>query len=226
MRIKFLGTGAADWPSQKEEGVLEFRRLSSALVDGTILIDPGPQVLDALDEFSIDPRSIRYILITHKHSDHYNRITLEALLSLGAELMDLGFGEEAVFGKYTVSAYAGNHSTCDETKHYIISDGKSKLFYGLDSAWLLYDEVQAIIEKKIDYAVLDATIGDIEGDYRIFEHNNLNMIREMKQTLAPYVKRFCISHMARTLHTSHNELNENMKESGIEVAFDGMEAEF
>ena len=46
----------------------------------------------------------------------------------------------------------------------IITDGERTLFYGLDGAWLLYDEVQAIKEYKPDFAVFDATIGDIDGD--------------------------------------------------------------
>ena len=47
----------------------------------------------------------------------------------------------------------------------------------------------------------------------------------MKATLDKHVKRFLISHMARTLHTSHSELVERMKPYGIEVAYDGYEIE-
>ena len=72
-----------------------------------------------------------------------------------------------------------------------------------------------------DFAVLDATIGFSEGDYRIFEHNNLRMVLEMKLTLSRYVKRFCISHMAKTLHGTHSELCLSMQPHGIEVACDG-----
>ena len=48
MKIEFLGTGAADWPLTKPEEYTEFRRLSSALIDDVLLIDPGPQVSEAL----------------------------------------------------------------------------------------------------------------------------------------------------------------------------------
>jgi hypothetical protein len=51
------------------------------------------------------------------------------------------------------------------------------------------------------------------------------MIVEIKASLEKYVKRFLISHMARTLHTSHGELAERMRPHGIEVAFDGCEIE-
>ncbi|MBR2353844.1 MAG: hypothetical protein IKA76_05005, partial [Clostridia bacterium] len=67
--------------------------------------------------------------------------------------------------------------------------------------------------------------GDVPGDYRIFEHNNLNMVVEMKAALEKHVRRFFISHMARTLHTSHGELRERMRRHGIEVAYDGYEIE-
>jgi len=73
--------------------------------------------------------------------------------------------------------------------------------------------------------VLDATIGDVPGDYRVFEHNNLTMVLEMQRSLALYVKRFCISHMARTLHGTQKELEDRMRPHGIEVAFDGFETE-
>jgi len=226
MKIQFLGTGAADWPKEKDYTMPEFRRLSSALVDDCLLIDPGPGVPDAIEEYEIDISKIKYILVTHSHGDHYNQNTFDMLCSNGAKHIVCNAGDEVNFASYTVRAYTANHGTSKDAVHYLISDGEKKLFYGLDGAWLMYDEIQAIKKYCPDYAVLDATIGDIDGDYRIFEHNNLNMIREMKKTLAPYVGKFCISHMAMTLHTDHFTLAENMNKSGIDTAFDGMIAEF
>lgn len=224
MKITFLGTGAADWPITKAQGV-EHRRLSSVLIDDILLIDPGPMVLDAMKEYGKNPRSIKYIINTHRHSDHYNENTLSVLLHLNAEFIEIKSNKSVTFGKYTVYAFDANHSTCKETQHFIVSDGTKKLFYGLDGSWLLYDEVQAIINQKMDFAVLDGTIGEVYGDYRIFEHNNLRMVIEMKTTLNQYIKRFCISHIAKTLHTDHVHLAENMKRQHIEVAYDGWETE-
>jgi hypothetical protein len=133
-------------------------------------------------------------------------------------------GDIKTVGKYTVTALKANHSMCG-TVHFIISDGEKSIFYGLDGAWLMYDEVAAIKKAGIDLAVFDATVGDVPGDYRIFEHNNLNMVLEMKYTLNKYFKRFFISHMSRTLHTSHGELEDRMKIHGVEVAYDGLEIE-
>ena len=224
MKITFLGTGAADW-HEKREGLTEFRRFSSALIDGVLLIDPGPQILDALAEFGKDAAQIQYIINTHRHKDHYCEETVKALEAQGASLVDLNDGDCTEIGAYTVRAYAGNHSTCEKTVHFIISNGERTLFYGLDGAWLLYEEVQAIKKYKPDFAVFDATIGNIDGDYRIFEHNNLNMVLEMKKTLKPYIGRFAISHMARTLHTDHKSLSADMQAHGVAVAYDGWETE-
>ena len=223
MKLLFLGTGAADWPLERTHNGDEYRRLSSVLIDGTLLIDPGPQVLDALAEYGYDASSVKYVVNTHRHSDHFNENTVTALQAGSAVLINFVTGEQKRLGKYTVSAYAANHATCVETVHFLITDGNSTLFYGLDGAWLLYNEVQAIIAARPDLAVLDGTMGFIDGDYRIFEHNNLNMVLEMKKTLAPYVGRFCISHMARTMHTDHATLSEAMSAYGILVAFDGLE---
>ena len=225
MKITFLGTGAADWPLEKPDEWVEFRRFSSVLIDDTLLIDPGPQVLEALDDMGKSPEKIQYILNTHNHSDHFSAETVSRLEASGATFIPLAAGDVENFGKYTVRAYKANHATCGNPVHFMISDGERTVFYGLDGAWLLYDEVQAIKKYTPDYAVLDATVGACDGDYRIFEHNNLNMVLEMRKTLQPYIKKFCISHMAYTLHTDHETLCNTMKDYDIEVAYDGLETE-
>ncbi len=223
MKLLFLGTGAADWPLERPDGCEEFRRMSAALIDGTLLIDPGPQAPDALAEYGQELSAVKYVINTHRHSDHFDEATVAALQAGGAVLTDFAPGEKKQLGRYTVWAYAGNHATCEGTVHFLISDGDSTLFYGLDGAWLLYDEAQAVIAARPALAVLDGTVGFLDGDYRIFEHNNLNMVLEMQKTLAPYVGRFCISHMARTLHTDHAALSAAMAAHGIITAYDGLE---
>lgn len=223
MKILFLGTGAADWNHWEHGAMADYRRNASVLIDDVLLIDPGPDVSEALERFGRSSNRITHILNTHRHQDHYCPETVRKLG--GAELVQIAVGTHAMVGGYRVSALSANHGTCEGTTHFLISDGRSSLFYGLDGAWLMYDEVQAL-RKGVDYAVIDATIGDAEGDYRIFEHNNLRMVQEMKSTLAPYVGRWCLSHMSRTLHGSHQALCDRMKPYGFEVAYDGYEAEF
>lgn len=221
MKITFLGTGAADWNYDIHKDIEEYRRNSSILIDDCFLVDPGSNVINALDKFDKNIENIKYIICSHKHFDHYNENTVSLLKN--GELISLNSGETKNIGKYIVSAYKANHSTCENAVHFIISDGEKKIFYGLDGAWLLYDEVEAIKKNTVDIAILDATIGGIVGDYRIFEHNNLNMVIEIKSSLEHYVKKWVISHMARTLHTSHEKLVNRMSKYNIDVAFDGLE---
>ncbi len=223
MKIKFLGTGAADWPLTNKDNTKEYRRFSAAIIDNELLIDCGPQIMEALKEHNVDPSNIKYVINTHNHRDHFSEDSLKQLNDFGAEFVQIKAGEEAVLGKYTVYAFACNHGTCQNAVHFIIKDSKHTVFYGLDGAWLMIDEVQGIKTHKPDLAVLDATIGFVDGDYRIFEHNNLNMVLEIQKTLKPFVKQFCISHMARTLHTSHKELQEKLQSQNILAAYDGME---
>jgi L-ascorbate metabolism protein UlaG (beta-lactamase superfamily) len=223
MKITFLGTGAADWNASEHGSWDGFRRNYSALIDDCLLIDPGPDVPEALATFGKSTEKIRWIINTHLHSDHFCKDTLSYLS--GADFVSLAAGETKEVGPYTISAYSANHGTCKEAVHFIVTDGEKRLFYGLDGAWLLYDEVEAIKASGVDLAVLDATIGDVPGDYRIFEHNNLNMVRDMKRTLDPYIKRLCISHMARTLHGTQSEIEAAVRLQGIEVAYDGYETE-
>ena len=225
MKILFLGTGAADWPAKRQEPDHEFRRMSSVLIDDILLIDPGPGVLDALQEYGCNLSSIQYIINTHTHSDHLDPSALTTLLQAGAAFHVLQAGDVIHLSPYFISAHKANHATCEDAVHFLIDDGEKRLFYGLDGAWLLYEEVEAIKQKTVDYAILDGTIGESEGDYRIFEHNNLRMVREMRSTLHPYINRFCISHLARTLHPSHEEVAAAMRPWNIEVAYDGYEVQ-
>ena len=223
MKILFLGTGAADFP-QSREGISGFRRTSSLLIDNVLLIDPGPWVLDALKEYCIDPQGIKYILNTHRHSDHYDQGTVDYLVSLGAIFTETQDKDSFVLGEYRIEAYAGNHTV--PVCHFIIKSGDKCLFYGLDGAWLQYEEIRAIWKHKPDLGVFEATVGFVEKDWRVFEHNNLNMVIEMKKSIDKDIKKYVISHMAYTLHTDHATLSAQMEKHGIVTAYDGMTIEF
>ena len=84
---------------------------------------------------------------------------------------------------------------------------------------------------RYDLIVLDGTLGTDEGDYRIFEHNNLRMITEMsaafrKLKLLNEGGKIMISHMSRQAHKSHDELSAYLEKYNITAAFDGMKINF
>ncbi len=74
------------------------------------------------------------------------------------------------------------------------------------------------IEKDIDNPEYRRNSGIL--DYRIFEHNSLEMVELLCNTFKNNCSLFYISHMAKTLHRSHAELSEYMKSKGINVAYD------
>lgn len=74
MKIKFLGTGAADWDINNYVHGEEFRRYSSALVDTELLIDAGPHIFHfAENEGQPEILSnVKNAIITHSHWDHFS----------------------------------------------------------------------------------------------------------------------------------------------------------
>ena len=83
MEILFLGTGAATanplpfcrcemCRTARKSGGKDFRRRSSVLIDGEILIDLGPDVAVAADAFGADLSEVGCLLQTHAHSDHFD----------------------------------------------------------------------------------------------------------------------------------------------------------
>lgn len=247
----FLGTGAADSsPLLETEFSDRFdrdtRRCSSLLIDGHILVDCGPHVPSALKISGISPAAIDTLLITHNHRDHYDPRTVELLARggldiycaagtdpicpSGANITELQNCGVFTFGGMSVQALPANH--CPFAVHYLFErDGKS-VFYGCDGAWLLRDSYYALRGKKLDMMILDATVGDYEGDWRMAEHNSVPMIRLMLKSFANFDitrpdTRLVLSHMSRALYggKSHAQVAAALEPEGFTVAFDGLRLE-
>jgi ribonuclease BN (tRNA processing enzyme) len=94
-----LGTGAADWPAKYPPVEQQFERgavrgMCSMLVNGHILIDCGPTVLDAMNRYSVDPAAITDIVLTLTHADHFHPDSILTLASArNSELGPLRFWE-------------------------------------------------------------------------------------------------------------------------------------
>lgn len=253
MKLKFLGTGAADFdPILKTEDRFQvrksLRRCTSTLLNGHILIDCGPHVLDAIQIFNVDVSVIDTLLVTHTHKDHFNQDVVAAIAAKlshplhifhGSEtqipqipntvLHPIDIRQEFTVGNCAVTCLKANH--CAGAVHYsIVSEGK-QMFYGADGAWLLMDTYYYMKDRHYDLMLMDATVGDYEGDYRMAEHNSLPMIRMMEKSLRTFGvvddnTKIVLDHMARTLHTSHEELEIIAAKDGYIPAYDGMELDF
>lgn len=211
MQIEFLGTGAADWDLESRKGREDYRRYASALINGDLLIDPGPHVPDYLEKKRPNGLFDRLetVLITHSHPDHFCTETIRMLCSGGrrsvyAEETLIAKARRAVpdalsevfhvlipgktvrIGRYRVTPVRSNHCAGQGecSFNYLIEedDGKA-LFYGLDSAWLTNEAWCAFHRKRLSAMVFDCTIGFCEKDWRAFSHSGVEMIGLMKQSL-------------------------------------------
>lgn len=249
--ILFLGTGAADWDMNDKTAGRFFRRNSSTLINGELLIDPGAHIFDYLAD-SGDPNlfdRVKYVVVTHNHGDHVNgdsvrrlaeNKSLTVLCPLPAqnrigEVKNVTFITSEAYkttelGGYSVLGLYANHDDVVNAFHYIIKtpDGK-EIFYGLDGAWFLRPTWEEMKAHRFDLAIMDCTVGDFD-DWRLFEHNTVPMLRKM---IAEMVRlnmmndggKIVASHLARTLHPSHEECVKVFEELGMITAYDGMKIE-
>jgi len=250
--ILFLGTCACDYsPRLKDEFRDKFdknaRRSSSMLIDGKYLVDCGPHTLDSLRIAGVRAEDITTLFITHTHDDHFDEKNVQTLANMSGKLK-IYINEEAdiniqnaeiikmkTFTPYevfdmTVTSYPANHRAETAPQHYLFERSGKKIFYALDGALFLHKTFYSLVEKELDMLILDGTTGDYEGDYRLCEHNSIPLIRLMLPSMrtVSMIKKdtlVYLSHLAPSLHKSHEETVEICKKFGAHVAYDGLKIE-
>lgn len=249
MQIRFMGTGAADFSELLETEYKDIlspkaRRSSSMLINDTVLVDCGPHVLDSFRIQGLDPSKVTDLLVTHLHSDHYNKSNVAKLAAQCKQPLRMWYragatptpmenvvfcpvepGETFETEHMKCVALAANHKSFP--LHYDIEIDGARLFYGTDGAWLLNDTFYAMMKRNYHCMVLDATVGDYNGDYRLGEHNSIPMIRLMaasfrSQNVVAEDGVIILTHLARTLHKPHSEIAPKLAEEGYTVAYDGL----
>lgn len=257
MKFRFIGTAACDYSPllqsvYKDSLDKDARRSSAALVDGHILIDCGHHTLDSLRIQEISCGDIDILLLTHLHNDHYIPENIKVIACASQRVLKIYVTESAapqvnkdlegsnveVYGVKCgerleicqdsfVTALPANHTA--HAVHYLIKVEDKKIYYATDGAWIMYDAFYALRDADLDLLVLDCTVGDYEGDYRVAEHNSIPMVRSMLQSFSKF--NICnhgevyITHIAPSLHRSHAETEELLKDEKINVAYDGLEIE-
>jgi adenosylcobinamide kinase/adenosylcobinamide-phosphate guanylyltransferase len=254
MDILFLGTGAADWaaePPRPDYAPGEWRGFASALINDTILIDCGPTVPAALDRFDVDPAAIEHLLVTHGHGDHYHLDSIAAIAqasplhvhadpTLLPELADvpgvtphaLALWEPLSLGSLTVTPVLGNHPLQrpdEQAYHFILADDATTLLYATDGSWLPNQTWQTLRRLHLDGIVWEATCGDTDGDWRIYEHSSIAMVELQRETLVrqgvlPVEAPIWLTHLARTLCSPHDQLAKAIAPKGLALAYDGLRA--
>ena len=206
LKMRFLGTGAADWNGRDERG--ELRRLSSVLLDSKVLIDFTPTDEDMIPA-GVKPEVIFY---THSHGDHYNP---KAALKLGIKSVFLGatwverakadfekaaketggkvpkitplsLGDKVTVHGMTLTALPANHATGDlkeQTLIYLIEKQEVRVLYATDTGGIPAIAARLVgIDphangKAITGLVMEATMGmDGDEDFRIFTHSSVGTV--------------------------------------------------
>ena len=251
----FLGTGAADWAIQDRDKTDYFRRNSAALLNKDLMLDCGAHIFDFAESYGNPNLydGVTDILITHDHSDHFQEDSVLRLAEKqkirvvcdGAARKRIGEHPNITYlrlslykrkrvGRYDVTPVLANHDvviTRDRRAvHYIIETPEGKtIFYGLDGAWFLRPTWETMLKHKFDLMVFDCTVGDSD-DWRLFEHNTIPMLRKMvdgirERDLLKDDGKLVASHMARTLHESHEDTEACLKGLSMLTAYDGMNLE-
>lgn len=101
MKLQYLGTAAAEGipapfcrcdtcREAARRGGKDLRLRSSALVNDRLLIDPGPDVYAATLRFRLSLCDVRNAIITHAHSDHFQRELMGAFTPVTAHIAKQG----------------------------------------------------------------------------------------------------------------------------------------
>ena len=189
--ILFLGTGAADrmhLEQEKDFADKDKRRCAAALLNGHVLLDCGPHILNALTAAQISLENITDILVTHLHPDHFCVSCVEEIAKANPKVkiwvrsdaeVNLSFEccvekmvcfNEYTVGELKVASAPANHAAFPQ--HFSIECDSKKIFYGLDGAWFLGDTVRFMKNQK--YNNLQCFL------YRLY---NLQMICHKPRTL-------------------------------------------
>ena len=249
--IQFLGTSACDFSPKlenefKDKFDMDARRSSAVLLNGKYLIDSGVHILDSLRIAGADRETITDIFLTHIHGDHFDILNVKELAKFKKSPLRIWLREDTrlpqienteyikmtPYTKYEVekglfiTGVNANHDEAAFPQHLIIEKDGKKMFYGCDGGWMLTKTYDFLKNADLDLMVLDCTIGDYVGDYRIFEHNSISTLRLMLPTfknenIITEKTKVIFSHIAPSLHKPHNELVDIARELSCEVAYDG-----
>ncbi len=258
MKLTFLGTCACNYSKYEHRFAEDLknsfdddaRRAASVLIDGHLVIDCGPHAADALQIVGKEAKDITDIVITHLHGDHFVPENIERLASAKGEPLNVWASEDAAipyiknvnivrmkkFESYgltsdiKITGLSANHDPQTAPQHLLFEKNGKKLFYGCDGAWLMTETFNYLKHKMLDAMILDATVGDYEGDFRMAEHNSIPMIRLMLPSLKTKdiitdTTKIYLSHIAPRLHKTHAETVELVKNDGFIVACDGLSIE-
>lgn len=263
LKVRFLGTGAADWNGRDERG--EHRRLSSILMDDRIFVDLTATNLEMIPA-EAHPDTVFY---THSHGDHYHpatalragvkrvylsqtwydiakadfqRAAKQAELPM-PEIIPLYVGQRVQVGDIAITPLPASHATgyqFEQTLIYLVEKQGVRLIYATDTggipavaARLAGIDAHDRPGNPITALIMEATMGiGYDDDFRSFTHTSVagvervvRVLEKTKRYTPPTDQPVYLTHMARTLHGTQAELDEQLPKP-LRAARDGEEVIF
>lgn len=226
MKIHFLGTGDGSQRVKKSDDVRDIRRSSSILIDDMLLVDPGPDIFKFEKDFGYSGLydETEGYLCTNKNKGNYSKISA---LRLGAKEVKTKFFKPVETQFFNITALPANHPSAKSPKCFIIeskTDGR-RIFYGGDGAMLLSQTAQVLDTMRFDVMIFEATLCEREGDIEIFEHNNLNAVKELSKVFSKKADKIFVSHIGSNSSMTHGEIADMTAEWNVGVAYDDLKIE-
>jgi len=195
VNLTLLGTGSADgWPNPhctcascalaRRDGRL--RGQTSALLDGTLLLDCGPEAPHAAQRAGLDLTGLRHVLLTHVHPDHCapafllfrSWVSDSPLDVVGppavveqarqwvapddptVRFVEVAPGDRLTLGAYDVQVLAATHGSPGSAVLYDVGGPTGRVLYATDTGPLPQVTVDATAGAAFDVLLLEETFGD------------------------------------------------------------------
>lgn len=194
MDVLLLGTGAADGipnpfcrcatcDDHRARG--ELRTPTSVLLDGRLLIDPGPEAPRQVSRLGRDLVGLEAVLAGHAHDDHLDPAILlhrswvtsaplrlagpKPVVDWSRQWLDgdqtavtfttVTAGEEFELAGYRVTALEANHEAFGEALCYLVEDGDATLLYATDTGSLPETTWDVLAGRRVDLVLMEETFG-------------------------------------------------------------------
>jgi adenosylcobinamide kinase/adenosylcobinamide-phosphate guanylyltransferase len=238
--VVLLGTGGWNWPNpfcrcascEWARAAGETRTNSSALVDGTVLLDCGPDVPGAAVRHGVPLDGVRLLLLTHAHADHVSPQVLtlrhwagraEPLVVAGppaaialhehwvdpagaVELRTVLPGDKVTVDGYEARALPAAHGdaiTGTCVLYDLTTPDGTRLLYATDTGPLPAETLAATDGRAYDLVLLEETFGDWPGSEA---HGHLGL-REFGEAVAALRRNAAVAGHTRVVATHLGDHN-------------------
>ena len=154
--------------------------------------------------------------------------------SYNLEATKLALGSRIAVGEVRVTAVLSNHFMNkpysimeQQALNFLVEVGGKKMFYGLDSSYMIPQTLALLAGTHLDLAILDATFGPLEIDPAKSGHHNWAMLDE---TLVELRAAGCVDedtiivadHLSIGSVGPHDKVADEQAPRGITLAYDGL----